>query len=188
MPGYLAVPHSPSHLLASIFTQETSTTRTLLVSGPSGAGKTHWCQQLVEAARLQHLTTAGLLSLPVFEQGLKTRIDLLDLHSGVQNPLALPAGSLASGPIVGPWQFEPSVLEWGNEIIRNIAPCQLLILDELGPLEFELQSGFTPAFDLIASRACHLTCVVVRPSFLSSAMQLWPWAEILFVPTRQEPA
>lgn len=185
MPEFFALPNSPSQLLASIFIQETSPSKLLLVSGSSGAGKTHWCRQMVDAARLQGLTIAGLLSLPVFEQGRKSRIDLLDLQTGLQRILAVHRDGLGTGPVVGPWHFDPAVLLWGNEIIRAIQPCQLLILDELGPLEFEQNTGLTNALELIASRSCRLACVVVRPSLLPLALERWPWAESYFVPARQ---
>ncbi|MGB4675600.1 MAG: nucleoside-triphosphatase, partial [Aggregatilineales bacterium] len=77
---------TPADLLARLLAEPPP--RVALVTGDSGAGKTTWCRSLVEAARQRGLRVAGLLSPPVFEQGVKTGIDLLDLTTGERRRLA----------------------------------------------------------------------------------------------------
>ena len=53
----------------------------------------------------------------------------------------------------------------------------LLIIDELGPLEFHRNQGFVSAFRAIAQHPGPAV-IVVRESLLTEALQLWPEAKI----------
>jgi hypothetical protein len=52
----------------------------------------------------------------------------------------------------------------------------ILILDELGPLEFSSNQGLTVGFELIERRLYRLACMTIRPSLLPVALERWPWA------------
>jgi nucleoside-triphosphatase THEP1 len=176
---------SPAQLLAGLMLASGNTPQLLLVNGPSGAGKTLWCLALVEQARLQGLEVAGLVSPAVFADGIKTRIDLLDLRSGERRPLAVPRGSGQDGLVVGNWRFDPAAFLWGDDRLASIDSCQVLVLDELGPLEFERRTGLLRAFHLLAARRYQLACVGLRPSLLPAALQKWSWARVHTLPAGQ---
>jgi nucleoside-triphosphatase THEP1 len=179
---------SPVELLASLMIQPENISHLLLISGPSGAGKTHWCLQLVDQARLLNVDVAGLVAPAVFTAGRKTRIDMLDLRTGQQRRLALRKGCMTDGLVVGAWELDLAVLSWGNALLQSIHSCQLLVLDELGLLEFNHNSGLISAFRLIESRCYRLACVGIRPSLLPVALERWPWARVHTLPARQEAA
>ncbi len=46
--------------------------------------------------------------------------------------------------------FDPAVLAWGNQVLRDSIPTDLLIVDEIGPLEFNQAIGWVSAFDVLA--------------------------------------
>lgn len=166
-----------------------------LLTGPIGAGKTIFCRQLVQAARLRGWRVAGLLSPAVMQDGQKTGIFLEDLNSGEQRLLAIdpltPHANFvrASSPFgrgesvhtfpVGKWLFDPQVLRWGNAVLASCPPCDLLIVDELGPLEFNAGQGLTAAFDLLTAGQFRVGLMVIRPTLLEAARARWPWAEVL---------
>jgi nucleoside-triphosphatase THEP1 len=77
-------------------------------------------------------------------------------------------------------------LEWGNVILENINSCDLFILDEVGPLEFEYGIGLIAGLDIIDSRKRFPSIVVVRPSLLALADKRWPWAQVLDVSVKVE--
>jgi nucleoside-triphosphatase THEP1 len=178
--------NSPAELLASLIVQAKDSPQLLLINGPSGSGKTQWCLQLVDQARDLNLEIAGLVSPAVFSGGRKTRIDLLNLQTGQHRRLALHKGKMKNGIVMGAWEFDPAVLHWGNDLLESIRTCQLLVLDELGPLEFQHHSGLIKAFNLIDSRCYRLACIGIRPSLLSAALGRWPWAQVHTLPARQE--
>jgi len=172
---------SPDSLLASL-PSGNEPGRLILVTGPSGSGKTSWCQRLAEEALGRGLDLAGLVSPAVWRGGRKTAIDLLDLASGERRRLAQFKPHQGADSSTWDWEFDQQVLDWGNAVLSRITQCPRIILDELGPLEFEHASGLTAGLDLVAGHGYELACVVVRPSLLARALERWPWGQTLQIP------
>jgi nucleoside-triphosphatase THEP1 len=179
---------SPAVLLASLFSRNEEQHRLILLSGESGAGKTRWCLELIDLAKTLKIAVCGLVSPPIFEGNRKIGIDLLDLTSGERRRLAVlrREGALSSdkGPQTEDWQFDEETLDWGNQILSQCSHRlqknpHLLILDELGPLEFLHGKGLLNALRLIDQRHYTLACVVVRPGLLPMAQQRWAWGQII---------
>lgn len=173
--------NSPDSLLAS-FVSGTEPGRLLLVTGSSGSGKSSWCLSLAGYASTLGLGVSGLVSPPIFVDNHKVGINLLDLKSGLQRRLAVRRRKVASNPNTEDWQFDDLTLRWGNTILEKLDYCQLLILDELGPLEFQRGIGFTAGIELVSTRHYQLACVVIRPSLLDQAQALWPWGQVYRLP------
>ena len=87
--------------------------------------------------------------------------------------------SLVVSPRLGRWYFDAQVLGWGNQVLKNCLPCDLLVIDELGPLEFNRQIGLTAAFNVLPERRYKIGCVVIRPSLLAEAQIRWPWEQTI---------
>lgn len=174
---------SPDSLLASFFSQPNRSAALVLLTGVSGSGKTTWCTSLVEQARSRGLNPAGIISPAVFESGIKTGIDLLDIQSGERRLLATrkePVRSHAA-PIRSTlnWQFNEDTLAWGNHLLESLPQSDILIMDELGPLEFLENKGLVNGLKLIDQQQHNLACVSVRPNLQATAQERWPWATIL---------
>jgi len=150
-----------------------------LLTGSSGVGKTTFCRQLVQQARYLGWDVAGLLSPAWMEADKKNGILAEDVRSGNQKPLAYTSPHQRGDLQVGPWYFDERALDWGNRVIEKSSPCDLLIVDELGPLEFNTRVGLTMAFDIIAARNYQVGLVVIRPTLLTQARKRWPWAKPL---------
>lgn len=147
-----------------------------VLTGGRGAGKTRWCEALARAARGAGLSARGLLSPPVLAGGEKTGIDLLDLSTGERRRLAERARVDLPGTAGLGWRFRPEALEAGNALLGSVEACDLLLVDELGPLEFVRGSGFIAAFGLLDARRFGLAIVVVRPALVGAARARWPGA------------
>ncbi len=178
--------NSPVSILASFSFLNENKPELILVTGIRGAGKTRWCMDLIDHARAFDLKLCGLISPAVFEAGKKVGIDLLDLHSGERRRLAYRTGHVGSDLRTTDWQMVAETLEWGNVILENINSCDLFILDEVGPLEFEYGIGLIAGLDIIDSRKRFPSIVVVRPSLLALADKRWPWAQVLDVSVKVE--
>lgn len=177
------MPASPLAFLLEAY--NTRAPSLFLVTGPSGSGKTYWCQQVVEHARRREWSVAGLLAPPVMDGEEKVGIDLLDLGSGERRRLAtrMTAAERASdgeaGLTFGCWRFNHEVFVWGNSVLREINAADLLVVDELGPLEFRQQQGLQAAFPLLDGWRYRLACVTARPSLVGAVRMRWPWSQLL---------
>ena len=194
---------SPDCLLASFFMEQAPNGPGLFfLSGPSGAGKTTWCARLLALAHQRGLPAHGLISPPVWAAGQKIAIDLLDVHSGERRRLATARSAVAGdsqpsaldGPATRGWFFSPATLDWGNDKLLSLqralrrphAPDGggLLLVDELGPLEFLHGQGLQAALTLLDAWQAGWACVAVRPSLLPLAQARWPAGRLIQIPER----
>jgi len=154
-----------------------------LISGESDSGKTRFCRQAAGALIELGWDVAGIVSPAVFNEGGKFAIDGLDLRSGERRRLAdlTAAGSTLKGPKTKRWHFSMQALDWCNEVLQKATPCDLLIIDELGPLEFDRGEGLLAGFEANDSRQFKASLTVVRKSLLEKARDRWPDAEALII-------
>lgn len=146
-----------------------------LVTGEKGSGKTQALQHLIERLKNSqpNLAIDGLLSPAVLEAGTKIGIDLLTIADNRRKRLAHRREFGADGPTTQRWAFQASTIAWANQRLRAMSAVDLLILDELGPLELERGLGFQQALPLLASGNFQLALVVIRPSLLDVARRRW---------------
>jgi len=164
------------------------TGRVILLSGGIESGKTTLCLSLSERLTEVPLVVNGVVSPAVFENGIKTGIDLRVLSSGKTLRLAQLNPGSNIGLSTHRWLFDESVITWGNEELAKSTPCDVLIVDELGPLEFERGEGLVNGFTAIESKEYKTALVVIRPSLLPEAIRRWPDATVFSVTpaTREE--
>lgn len=158
----------------------------LVISGWRGAGKTALCQRLAAQARQAGWAVAGLLSPARFaggstDPGDKTGIYVEDLRRGERRLLASNLPGELHGTRIGAWTFDDALFAWGNEVLRQSAGCDLLVIDELGPLEFDANLGWTEGFTVLEQGAYRWAVVVVRPECLEAFKRRWPGASVLRV-------
>ncbi|WP_298005169.1 MULTISPECIES: nucleoside-triphosphatase [Anaerolinea] len=140
-----------------------------IVTGWRGSGKTTFCREMVQAASRIGLDPAGLISPAGFKQDQKDSIWAEAIRSGEKRLLATDRPRTQEDLAFGDWYFNQSTLEWGNEVLKSSVPCDVLVIDELGPLEFHFSLGWVSAMDVIRTGNYHLALVVVRPELLETA-------------------
>lgn len=169
--------------------------RLLALTGPRGAGKTTLCQALAGRARAAGWTVAGLLSPAVITDGVRTGILAEDLATGETRTLAQvapvrPDGAVNAGQLhFRRWLFDRAALEWGNDVLAATAPCDLLIVDEIGPLELQQGSGWVNGLTRLRRLNYRLGVFVIRPELLAEALSALPPAEVIdlaVTPTPEE--
>jgi nucleoside-triphosphatase THEP1 len=97
--------------------------------------------------------------------------EAVDVGSGERWPLARTDQELG-GPRVGPYSFDPAGLARALKVLRRAATagCDLLMVDEIGPLELEQGEGFAPILDLLPVEGPTHTLIVVRPAFVDQLL------------------
>jgi nucleoside-triphosphatase len=182
----------PASLLVSIFSQEVKTPELLILTGNKGAGKTAWCLELIDEAFQRRFRVSGLVSPAVMNGRQKVGIDLMDVHNGEGRRLAVlradgsQKNTKERGLSTMDWIFDPSVIAWGNQILERLDFSELLVLDELGPLELVEGKGLTAGLKCIDDRRYQIACVVIRPALLANAVERWPWGKIQWIVDHSE--
>jgi nucleoside-triphosphatase len=150
-----------------------------LVTGVSGSGKTTFCREMARAAQRHAWQIAGLLSLPEFTGPEKTGIWAQDLRSGEKRLLASVKRQEENDLLFGKWFFNRQMLDWGNDVLKASIPCDLLVVDELGPLELKLSQGWTNALDVIRTGRYRLALVVIRPELLEMVQPILNFSQVI---------
>jgi len=161
-----------------------------LITGSRGAGKTTFCSRMILAAREAGWQVAGLISRPVFEGTQRTAIDAEDLRTGETHRLADAATPGSDPPTPGTkhWQFDPAALDWGTRVLAASTPCDLLVVDELGPLEFERGVGWQAGLAAVDTQQYAIALVVVRAELLGEALLRWGEANLVEIDTPEDSA
>jgi len=158
-----------------------------ILSGPREIGKTTFLTSVVEQARQLQLTVAGVLSVAVYDAVQKVAIDVIDLHTGIKQRLANQRQAQFDGIATERWAFDAGVLAWGNQILAESCPCDLLIVDELGPIELERGGGWQNGIAALSSGDYRAAVVVIRPELLAKANMFWPQAHLLTIEQKPDP-
>jgi len=158
-----------------------------LLSGQIQSGKTSLCLDVIEIARKQEFRLGGVVSPGVFQAREKIAIDLLDIRSGERRRLAESLGEGDPEIATQRWAFRPDAVTWGNQILKNAVPCDLLVIDELGPLEFHRGEGWVNGFKAVASGDFRAALLVIRPSLLDEALGRWDVDRIINLDDSDQP-
>lgn len=137
-------------------------TRIIVLTGQSESGKTTVCAKLIAMAREKGADAGGVLTLPRYVGGRTVGLDVQDVAEGHVRPLAETVG-VTHGPSIGRFRFHAEGIRWGSEILLRTQDCDLLIVDELGPLELLEGDGWHVALDVLRTGTYGLALVVVRP-------------------------
>jgi nucleoside-triphosphatase THEP1 len=144
-----------------------------LVTGSIGAGKTTVCQRTLDLLRVKDLAPAGVLTPARLDaSGAKIGIDVQDAASGAQRRFATRVAS--GGATIGEYTFDPEGLAWALNLLEEavVAKPDLLVIDEIGPLELEHKRGFAVMLEPLADPArVPLGLVVVRAQYVEELTQ-----------------
>jgi nucleoside-triphosphatase THEP1 len=159
----------------------------IILSGPRAAGKTTFIQKTLDHLHNKSVDIAGILSLPVEEDGVKIAIDGLDLRSGQTRRLAIRNPGLSGDLATRQWLFEPRAMQWANGVLEISTPCDLLVVDELGVLEFERGQGWMAGLKALDGKQYTAAVVVIRPELLEEALKRWPNSLVMSVSRKKQP-
>jgi nucleoside-triphosphatase len=148
----------------------------ILLTAPSGAGKTTFCTEIVAQILATGSSVGGFICPAVFAGGKKVGIDMLNVATGERRRLGVRSRNMGK-TTVGCWLMDESVIAWGNQILAGLKDEKIIVIDELGPLELEDGYGFQEALCLLDEGRYHTALVVVRPSLLTLARLRWPQAQ-----------
>ncbi len=146
--------------------------RFALVTGAVGAGKTTVVSRVLDRVREGGRSAAGLWCPAHRVGGSKGGIRAVDLASGEDRLLAVRTtgqGTPGAHPGErclhrGPYTFDPEVFAWANGLLLRAIKARpdLLVVDEIGPMELERGAGLAKVLEALATENVPRTLVVVR--------------------------
>ena len=136
----------------------------VVITGPRQAGKTTACRRIAAAAAARGWTVAGVLAPALFQGGRKVGIMATDLRSGESRLLATRRSAADGG--LG-YEFDEGTLAWADGVVASAVPCDLLVVDEIGPLELATGRGLVSALAVLRGGMYRRAVVVVRPELVA---------------------
>jgi nucleoside-triphosphatase THEP1 len=160
---------------------EIPATRILGLVGGRGSGKTSLIMSLVGILQSQATRIAGVISPGIFEGEQKIAIEMIDLVSREGRLLAVLRGEKEAGLQFGDWSFFEETLDWANERLKKSPTCDILILDEVGPLELDFNQGLQQGLKKMAEGEYKLGMISLRPKCTEAIQRLYPGIELLYL-------
>lgn len=151
-----------------------------ILTGTRGSGKTTLCQRLAAEAHSLGWDVAGVISPAVYEGGEKIGTEAVDLRSREGRLIAQrPPNSNGNSAARPTWVYDQTALVWVNQVLNGSVPCDMLVLDELGPLELEAGQGWNAGLKALDSRNYQVGLVTIRRELLAAARSRWPFAGVV---------
>ncbi len=147
--------------------------RLLIVTGEPGSGKSTRCRQVVRTAREAGLVVRGVVGVDKPVAGGVERW-LEDLRNGERvllGRMGTPEAIAAGAPR---WTLEDAALDRCDAILRAACPADLLVIDEVGPVELIQRRGALAGVRRALSGQYVVAVVVVRPWLVPRFLELFP--------------
>jgi len=142
-----------------------------LLVGDRHSGKTSTCRRLVEVANARGFSVGGILAPAVHASGQCVGYDVVDLATGKGTRLATTGGGGTEQ--AGRFHFLPAGLTLGRAALDRAidSPHQLIIVDEVGPLELD-GGGWSEKLDRLVG-CPGVTLAVVRRELAATVAARW---------------
>jgi nucleoside-triphosphatase len=155
----------------------------LLVVGEPRSGKTSWCRRYINRRRKSGSSVGGILSPAIEKQGQRAGSNALDLLTGQEAPFARLSRYRSSkgGEKIGDYTISKDGILFACGAIRRAieSTCDLVVIDEVGPLEL-CGKGLMPAVELALASAVNVL-IVVRSSLEGALQRHFPEYEFVVV-------
>jgi molybdopterin-guanine dinucleotide biosynthesis protein A len=153
----------------------------LLVVGEPGSGKTSWCREYIDGWRESGSSVGGILSPAIEKQGQRVGSNALNLLTGQEIPFARRSRyrSFKGREKIGDYTISRDGISFACGAIRSAVEsrCDLVVIDEVGPLEL-CGKGLMPAVELALASAVNVL-IVVRSSLKEALQRRFPEYEFV---------
>jgi nucleoside-triphosphatase len=155
----------------------------LLVVGKPGSGKTNWCREYIEWRREAGSSVGGILCPGIEKQGQRVGSNVVNLLTGEEAPFArLPRyRSFKGGERIGDYTISRHGILFACAAIERAIgnKCDLIVIDEVGPLELS-GKGLMPAVESALASPANVL-IVVRTSLKGALQRHFPDYEFAVV-------
>lgn len=146
----------------------------IIITGEVGIGKTTVCSKLIEQCNKNGIRISGILTLKTDQDH---RI-VEDISTGVKKELTI-LRSHSNETSESRFTFLEEGIRFGNSVIRNSGGEDIVLIDEIGPLEMK-GMGFLAYEELLNSKPSICSILVIRNSILPIFLDKHPQPFTLF--------
>jgi nucleoside-triphosphatase THEP1 len=161
------------HRLTQLDSRESSLHNIFIVTGDRASGKTTLLAALAEEFRQRQRSVGGILSPVVRKDSMRIGYDVMNIRTGERVPLCRnePDGV---GVTIGEWIFRDDGIRFGCAALDpfSLIACDLVIVDEVGPLELENKVWATSLDRLAGSSPCPII-LAVREHLIERVQDRW---------------
>ena len=158
-PGAPASQESPQDLLRYI--QDRESPSLIVVTGPSGSGKSGWLADQVRKIGEAGQAVDGLLTERMDDGADRWHQIIVRIHTGESRQINS-MDEIEGSPHVGRFWFYPEAIAWGRQQLREASRADWLIVDEFGLLEAAGEGWYPTLEELAQSYSGHLVIAVRR--------------------------
>jgi len=141
----------------------------ILVTGKQNTGKSTLCRKIISEFKKSNVKISGILSELEKFGDTRLAINSIDILTNEKKQLAIFSPGWDIRKPERKWKFQDDIFTWGNAILGKSVPTDLLIIDELGYMEFEEGRGWAQSFLILKGDQFKCAIVVIRPEFLELA-------------------
>jgi nucleoside-triphosphatase len=141
----------------------------VLITGERQTGKSTACRRAVALMRRAGLTVSGLVTERTGEHDLSVR----ELHTGEVYALTLPFDDRVSRPLMN-FRMDPQAMARSLASLGRGFPTEVVVIDELGPLELKRGKGWVEALDYLRGDEYRVGILVIRPELLGIGILALP--------------
>jgi nucleoside-triphosphatase THEP1 len=145
----------------------------IVITGEVHEGKTTFTKNLINDLLREKIRVSGFLAIAVNENGERKGFDLFDIEKG--ESLSLCSVNKNGGIVQsGKYWFNEEALKRGNEILdpENLTGCQLIVIDEIGPMELKGQ-GWSNAIENLTGKLTIPQMWIVRKGIVEKIARRW---------------
>jgi len=144
--------------LAILSLEEVTVPHLIVVTGPSGAGKTPTVIAAARALSGRGVGVGGFVQLAAFSAGKKVGFTIRDLTSDEEHPLATRV-ALGEGDHGTGYRFDPGGFALARRSLERAPVDGVLVVDEIGPVELR-GAGHMPSLRRAIKRKRPVVCLL----------------------------
>jgi nucleoside-triphosphatase THEP1 len=157
-----------------------------IITGERDVGKTTLCSKLVEKLKYLGYSVAGIISPGIYRDDVKIGIRALDIKNGRKVKLADFSPGWDKENPSRMWKMNAVATPWGNHVLKKSVPCDILIIDEIGYLELEINGGWKKSFEILEGKLFKIAFIVIRKELVEVALSHWENAQVLILESAED--
>ena len=159
--------------------------RSMIITGETGSGKTTLLKTVIERLKRSGIPVGGILAPAIFENGNKTGYMAVNVATLESIRLSQIEPDLTRDH-TGRYYFSGDAVSSGKNILRadNARSFQVIVIDEIGPLELEGKGWAESLRDLLMHEKYTLL-LVVRKTLLPGVIKAWGLGDPLVIDVTQ---